>query len=216
MQFKSFSFFVLRDFNNGRHTSIRSPSVHLHQQYVDDAIKASSGTNRILYLYTLRTIYRLHIGDDVVEVALVRVELVDKEDNWLVKFFRIAEVVLCTNLRTILSVDKNYGLVGYVQGCDGSTDKIITTRTVYNIQFLVVPFHMENGRKYRIAIFMLYREIVAHSIVCFYCATALYDSTTEKHRLGKGGLAATRTAKKGNVLNLICLIDPHNFRFLNG
>ena len=208
--------FLLRDVHYGRHTSIRTPSVHLHQQHVDDGVESGARAHRILNLHALLTVNRLHVGNNIVKVALVRIQLVHEEDYRLVKFLRITEVVLCANLRTILSVYQDNGLVGYVQGCDGSTNKIIATRTVYNIQFLVVPFYMENGRKYRIAIFVLHWEVVAHRIVCFYRSTALDYSATEKHRLGKGGLAATRTAKKGNVLNLICLIDPHKIQVLNG
>ena len=185
---------LCRDINDSRHTTFWSPCVHLHQKHVDDSIEARTSANRILNLNTLRAVDSVHVSYDIIEIALIRIQLVDKEDNRLVKFFGITEVVLCTNLRTVLTVNKNNSLIGYVEGCDCATDEVIRTRTINNVKLFVVPLYMEHCGEHRVTILMFYREVVAHRVLCFHRTTALDNTTTINHRLGKGGLAATRTA----------------------
>ena len=110
------------------------------------------------------------------------------------QFLCISEIVLCANLRTILSVDKNNSLISNVQSCDCTTNEVIRTRAVNNIKLFVVPLNMEYCRENRITIFMLNWEVVTYRVLCLHCTTAFDDTTTENHRLGKSGLAATRTA----------------------
>ena len=68
---------------------------------------------------------------------------------------------------------------------------------------------MKDGGKDRVAIFLLYWEVVTYSILGFYRTTALDDTSFIKHTLGKCGLATTRTAKQGDVFDFICLIYFH-------
>ena len=163
----------------------------------------------ILDLNALRTIDVLHALDELIKVAFVAVKLVDEEDDRLVQLFGISEVVLCANLRAILAIDEYDGLVGDVEGRDGTPHKVVATRTIDNIELFAIPLCMEYGGEDRIAVLLLHREIVAYRILGFYGATTLDDTSFEKHTLGKCGLAATRTANQGNVFNLICLIYFH-------
>ena len=73
---------------------------------------------------------------------------------------------------------------------------------------------MEDCGEDRIAILLLHGEVVAHGVLTFYGAAALDDASLVNHCFGKSGLAATRTAKQCNVLNLVSLIYLHIFKFL--
>ncbi len=121
----------------------------------------------------------------------------------------IAEVVLRTHLRAILPIDEYDGLIGHIKRSNHTTHKVVTARAIYDIEFFTIPLHMEYGGKHRIAVLLLHREIVAYRVLGLHGATALDDTSFEKHTLGKCGLAATRTANQGNVFDLICLIYFH-------
>ena len=145
----------------------------------------------------------------MVEVAVVAIQLVDKEDNGLLQLLGIAEGIHRTHLRTILAIDEDDSLIGNVQSGDGTTYEVVRTRTVNDVQFLAVPLSMEDGREYRIAILLLYREVVAHRVLTLYGTTALDNAGFVNHCLGKSSLAATRTANQCNVLDLVSLINFH-------
>ena len=78
------------------------------------ALKPLPVRDRILYLHAFSS-HRcfLHIGNDVIKIALVGIQLIDEEDNRFVQFFRIAEIVLRSDFRSILAIrsDKNHSLV---------------------------------------------------------------------------------------------------------
>ena len=165
-------------------------------------------------LYALRTINLLHAGNDIVEVTFVGIQLVDQEDDRLAQLLGVTEVVLCTYLRTILSVDEDDSLIGHVHRRDGTTHEVITTWTIDDIKLLVVPLYMKNSREYRVAVFQLNREVVAHRILRFYRASTFDDACFKQHTFGKCSLAATRTAQQRNVFNLVSLINSHDaYRF---
>ena len=125
MQFHCLFFFFLWNFLYNRHTSVRTPRIFLHQQYIYQRVESASGTDRILNLYAFRSIYALHIRYNVIEIAFIRVKLINKKYNRFLKFFSISEVVLCSDFGTILSVYKNHGLVCNIQCCNRTSDKII-------------------------------------------------------------------------------------------
>ena len=162
-----------------------------------------------MYLHTLGPIDVAHAGHESIEIAMLTIQLVHQEDNRLTQFVCIAEGILCSDFRTILSVDEDNSLVGHVQCRDGTTHKVIGTRTVNDIQFLVVPLNVEDGRKDRVTVFLLHGEIVADRVLCLHRTTTFDDAGFKQHTFGKSRLAATRTAKQGNVLDFVCLIYSH-------
>ena len=131
-------------FDDG-YTALGLPGIFLHEQHIDEGVESGTGLDGVLDLYTLGTVDVTHVADDGVEVAFVRVELVHQEDDGLLEFLGISEVVLGAYLGTILAIDENHGLVGHIQSGDGSAHEVVATRTVDDVQFLVVPLHMENG-----------------------------------------------------------------------
>ena len=97
-----------------------------------------------MYLHALRSVDLLHGRDDIVKIALVAIQLVNQEDDRLLQLLGIAEVVLCSHLGTVLSVDQHHGLVGNVERSDGTAHEVVRTRTVDDVELLVVPLHMEH------------------------------------------------------------------------
>ena len=209
VQFHCLVHFLGRYIFDDRSTAFRLPRVFLHEEHVDERVESCSSGDRVLYLYAFRTIDVLHGRDKRVEVALVAVELVDKEYHRLLQLFSVSEVVLRAYLGTVLSVDEDHGLVSHVESRNGTSDEIVRSRTVDDVQLLVVPFNVEHGREDRVAVFLLYREVVADCVFSFDGAAALDDAGFIKHRLGKCCLAATRTAKQCNVFDFTCLIYFH-------
>lgn len=112
-----------------------------------------------MYLHTFLPVDILHRVDDIIKVALVGVELVDQEDDRFLQFLRISEDILCSHLRTVLPVDKHEGSIRNVESRYRTTYEVVTSRTVDNIQLLVVPFRMENRREDGISVFLLHGEL---------------------------------------------------------
>ena len=86
-------------------------------------------------------------------------------------------MVLCANLGAILTIKQQYSRIRYVQGCNCSTYKVITTRAVDNIEFLAVPFYMIDGRENRVTILLFYGEIVADGIFLRDATATFYNTT---------------------------------------
>ena len=76
------------------------------------------------------------------------IELVHKENNRLAQLLGVTKMVLSTYFGTILSVQQQNGRISYIKRRHCRPHKVVTTRTVYYVQFLTVPFHMINGGKH--------------------------------------------------------------------
>ena len=196
--------------DDGR-TAFWLPRIFLHQQYVDDGVEAGTGRDRILHGHAVRTINILQLVQNLVEVAVVLVELVHEENHGFSVLGRVAESVHRANLRAIRSIDEDDGLIGHVQCRDGTADKVVRARTVDDVQLLAVPLGVENGRKDRITVLLLHGEVIAHRVFTLYGATAFDDAGLIDHCFGKSRLAGTRTANQRDVFDFICLIDFHCF-----
>ena len=118
-------------------------------------------------------------------------------------------MVLCAHLYAIGTLEQENGGVCDIECSQGRSHKIVRTRTVNDIEFLPIPFHMEYGGEHRIAIFLLHREIVADRILLCDASATFDDTGFIKERLCQSGLARTVIAKQGDVLNLVCLINFH-------
>lgn len=67
----------------------------------------------------------MHLIDDIVKVALLRVELVDEEDDRLLELISITEIVLRSYFGTILAVDKDDGEVSDIECSNGTSYEVI-------------------------------------------------------------------------------------------
>ena len=125
MQLLCLVLLVGRNILDDRCATLWLPAVLLHQQHVDDGIKARTGSNRILYRHALGTINLLEVIKYDIVVAVLTVKLVDEEDNGLLQLLSITEGIHCTNLRTILSVDEQNSLVSDVECSDGTSYEVV-------------------------------------------------------------------------------------------
>src|SRR3712207_4464666 len=114
MKLHSLGHFALWNVLTFRLSAVRTPRQLLHNEYIDNLMEVWSGGYRILHLHALGTINILHRVHKIIEVALLGVQLVNKEDDRLLQFLRITEYILGSYFRSILSVDKDYCLICYV------------------------------------------------------------------------------------------------------
>ena len=177
----------------GRHlfdggcTAIRSPRVFLHQQHVNQRVEVGACSQRVLHGYDLGAIDGLELVEHHIVVTLFVIQLVDKENHRLAQFLGIAEVVLGTYLRTILTIEEQDGCISYIECSDGSTYEVVTTRAVDDVELLTVPLHMIDGRKYRVAILLFYGEVVAHCILGRDSSATFYNTTLIEQGLCESG-----------------------------
>ena len=106
-------------------TTLGLPRVLLHQQHVNHAVEAGTCGNRILYGHAVRAVSLFQTGENLVEVAVVAIQLVHQEDHGLLELLRVAESIHRAYLGTILAVDEDDSLVRHVQGGDGASHEVI-------------------------------------------------------------------------------------------
>ena len=85
-------------------------------------------------------------------------------------------MVLSAHLRAVLSVEQQDCGVCHVEGGDGCAYEIVRTRTVDDVQFLVVVFHMIYCGEHAVAVILLYGEIVADCGALAYTTATLDDA----------------------------------------
>ena len=68
---------------------------------------------------------------------------------------------------------------------------------------------MINGREYRVTILLLYREIIADSILGSNSAATFYNTTLKEQSFSEGGFTWAIIAKKCNVFDFVSLIYFH-------
>ncbi len=170
---------LCRNILDDRSAAFGLPGIFLHQQHIDHGIEAGTCSDRILNGNTVRAIDLLQLVQDGIEITVLTVELVHEEDHGFLQFLSIAERIHRTYLRTVLAIHEDHGLIRHVQGGDGTTHEVVRSRTVDDVQFLVVPLNMKNSGEHAIAIFLLHREIIAHGVLLLHRAAALDHSAFE-------------------------------------
>ena len=116
----------------------------------------------------------------MIEITLLTIQLVYQENYRFTQLFGITKVILCSYFRTILSIQKQDSCICYIQCSNSSSHKIVTTRTINNIQFFAIPFYMIHSREYRVTILLLYREIIADCIFGSDSAATFYDTESDR------------------------------------
>ena len=122
-------------------------------------------------------------------------------------------MILRPDFRTILPVQQQHGRIRHIQCRQRRTHKIIRTRTVYDIQFLIVPFHMIHCGKNRITVFLFHRKIVTHRVLGRNSSAALNQSGLIKQGFRECCFTGTIISQQGYVFNLVCLIYFHRVTF---
>ena len=209
MHFHCFVHLLCWNFLDDGGAAFRLPRVLLHQQDVDERVEIRTFVEGVLDWDHLRTIDANQAVEHLVVVALLRVQLVHEEDDGLAQLLRVAEVVLSADLWPILTIDEQQGCVSHMQGCHRCTYEVISSRTVDDVQLLVVPLHMENGGENTIAVFLFHWEVVTHGILLGDATTTADNSCFIQKCFGKSGLTGTVIAKQGNVLDFVRLVNFH-------
>ena len=204
----AFHFFSRNVFNDGG-SAFFFPREFLHQNHVDETVESSSRCQRILHGNGFLTIDGLQIIEDGVVVAILVVKLIDKENDRLVEFFRVAEVVLRTHFRAKGTIDEEDGGVCHIECSHCCSHKVVRPWTVYDVEFLFVPFHVESCGKDRIAIFLFNGEVVRNGIFLCDSATSWQCSSVVEHTLREGGFSRTVIAKEGNVFDVVRVVNFH-------
>ena len=122
-------------------------------------------------------------------------------------------MILRPDFRTVLPVQQQHSRIRHIQCRQRRTHKIIQTRTVYDIQFLIVPFHMIYCGKNRITVFLLHRKIVAHCVFRRDSATTFYQPAFIEQGFCECCFTGTIISQQGYVFNLVCLIYFHRVTF---
>ena len=185
---------VGRNFLNLWLTAFGAPCVFLHKKNVDEGVEVGAAFNGVLDGHNLRAIDADELFQELVEVAVLVVKLVDEEDDGLAELLRVAEVVLRANLHTCGTLEQDECCVGHVQRSNSGTCEVITAWTVNEVNLLAVPFYMANRGEDRIAVFMLYGEIVADGRVQTDSAATLDDTCLVEHGFSQCRLACSVVA----------------------
>ena len=111
-------------------------------------------------------------------------------------------MILCSHFSSHTTIDKDQSSVSNRHCCDCCTAEVITAWAVDDVELLSIPFCMEYRAEYRVAIFLLYWEVVGNSVV--HCDTATTCNLTRVINQGfsKCGLTSLVITKECNVLDL--------------
>ena len=195
MQFQCARHFALGNVANSRHTTIRSPAIHLHKQHVNHRIERCAARERILNLNNFVTKSFTQLLQRVIIVGFFTIELVHCKENGFIQFLGSAENILSTHLNTILRVDNNNTCIGNAQCSNSTTYEVIGSGAVNYIEFLIEELGIEYSREYRIAIFFFYGEIVGYSVTCINTTSTFYYTTLVKHSFCESGFSGSFTTQ---------------------
>ena len=186
---------------------------HLHENDVNQRVEAGTCGNGILHGNGFGTIVHLQLFNDSVIVTRVAVELIDKEDDGLLEFFRVAEMVLRTDLRTELTVDKEHGSVSHVKRGERCSHEIVGTRAVNDVEFFSFPLGVEDRGENGVAVVLFHGEIV-RDCVFGSDASATFDlSAFKEEGFGESGFTGAVVAEQGNVFDFVRVVNLHGIRF---
>ena len=144
---------------------------------------------------SLFTVDGLQIVKDSVVVAILVVKLIDEENDGLVEFFRVAEVVLCTYFRTESTIDEEDSRVGHIESGHRCAHKVIRTWAVNDIELLLIPFYVESSSKNGVSIFLFDWEVVGNGIFLGNTTAAWESTSMIEHAFCERGFTRTVVAK---------------------
>ena len=133
---------------NLRHTTLRFPFIHLHEQHINKGVELRALVNRELDRHHLAAVVILEALQAKLKIGLVTVKLVNHKYARLLHSLYLAELVLCANLHALSGVDEHESGICHAQRCYHTTHKIIGTRAINKVKFLSQPLHVQNSRKY--------------------------------------------------------------------
>ena len=197
------------DVGNGSLATVLGPSVLLHGQHVNHAVEAGACIHGELEGNNLVAVGLAQLVIYVVKVAFLVLEAVDDKHQGLANALHGAEVVLCTYLDTIASVNDQSGGIGNAQSGNGVAYEVVTTRAVKEVELLAVLLSKENGRGNRVTILFLNGGIVAYGVTAVNGTPAADCAALKQDRLGESGLASALATDESDVFDLVCFVNLH-------
>ena len=141
-------------------------------------------------------------------VCLVAIQLVYSDNDWFAGFLCLTDEKLGSNLNALGCVNQNDAAVANCKGRINSTDKVIGTRSVYDVELGVEILRVKESGVNRSLINLLYLGVVTHCVFGLDRATAVDDLALEHHTFRKGGLSGFRTTQQNDipyVFGFVCL-----------
>ena len=155
-----------------------------HFQHIDEAVKAHTGIHGELNDDGLLAERLFHSIQRTLPVGFLTIELVDGAQKRNVVGLGIALINLGTHLDTLLGVDhQDTGLANLERG-DGTSDEIVGTRRVDDIELGVHEFRIQWSGIDGTLVKLLDLCVVGHGVLAFNGTFAVDDFALEEHRLG--------------------------------
>ena len=137
MQFEGFLFLVGRYIRYGRSSAVGTPTVHFHKQDIDHGVEVGATDDGVLYGHYFAAEVFPELLDDGIVIGFFSVELVHGKNDGLLHLFGVAEDVLSPYFNAVLRIDDDNARIGNIHGRKSTADKIVGSRAVDDIQFLV-------------------------------------------------------------------------------
>src|SRR5690349_10573386 len=114
----------------------------------------------------------------------------------------------------MLSIDGNHTSVSHAKGRDHLASEVVKPRSIDDVNFVVAPFGMKDGRKNRIATLLFDFVAITYSIFSFDGAPAVGYASLEEHIFSQQRLARLWSTQQYNVFDVFVVIDLHGSNFL--
>ena len=150
----------------------------------------------------------------LLKISFLVIQLVYNKNDRFIQLFRMAANNFSTYFNATYGIHHHHCCICHIQRRDNTSDKIISPRSIYKIQFLFLPFGVQHCRKYRRTIFLLYRPIVRGRVFSTYITSARDDPALVHHRFSQSGFTGTSTAHKSDILDFIGIVGFHGIKFL--
>ena len=170
-----------------------------HIKHIHKTIEAGTGIYRELYECSLGSKSGLDAVAGLIPVCFFMIELVDGKDNRHIVLGGIAGKNLSPDLNTLGTVHEKDTCLANLERLDRSTDEIIGTGSIDDIEFGVIQFGIECRSKNRLLVGLLEFSIVGYCVLVFHCAAAVDDLAFIKHSFGECGLAGLGRAQQDYI-----------------
>ncbi len=114
-----------------------------------------------------------------------------------------------THFNSFHGIHHHHSGIRNIQRRDNTPDKIIGSRGIDKVQFLVFPFGIQHSRKNGRTILLFHGTIVRGRIFGTYATSARDDPALIHHRFGQCGLTGTGTANKSDIFNFVRTVGFH-------
>ena len=153
--------------------------------------------------------------ENVEEVGMLFIQLGDIEHGGKIGLGKILPALFSTDADAALCGQADEARVNYAQGLHDLTGKVKITRVVDHVEFALVIFNGNDGRRNGILSLLLFVVKVRNSGAIGTLAQTGDRLGGEQHALAKSGFAVAAMAKQADVANVIgSIAHSKNYSFL--